>query len=195
MIILRRRKFIINKPLQFRLLLISLSYLVLFFIVMATLLFAPLMIEMERSGQASENALQAANQILYLHSYFWPVGLLTLAVIGLHSIRTSHKVAGPFYRLNLVFKAMKEGTLPRPIQTRKSDYLLTEIETVNQVLDIFRSNMQEIKKAQAHLNRAILECNKVASHASKEQIVERIDDITRRENQLEDKINYFKIES
>jgi methyl-accepting chemotaxis protein len=195
MIILRRRKFVINKSLQYSLLFVSLLYAILFLVVVGASLFIPLMVELGKAEEFSEKSLQTANLILYLHSNFWPAVLLSLIFIGLHSVRTSHRIAGPFYRLNLVFRNMKEGNLPRPIQLRKGDYFFPEIELFNQMIEKFRGKVTEVQGAQAQLNEAISECSKVTSHASKEEIIEHVNNITEKGNQLADRVRYFKIES
>jgi methyl-accepting chemotaxis protein len=193
--IFRRRRFVINRSLQYSLFFISLLYVILFLAIVGASLFIPLMVELGKTEEFSEKSLQAANLILYLHSNFWPAVLFSLIFIGLHSIRTSHKIAGPFYRLNFVFRAMKEGNLPKPIQLRKSDYFLPEIELFNQMIEKFRGKVTEIQGLQAELSEAISECSEVTSHASKEEIIEHINNITEKGNQLAYKVRYFKIES
>jgi len=195
MIIFRRRRFLINRSLQYSLLFISLLYVILFLAIVGASLFIPLMVELGKAQEFSEKSLQAANLILYLHSNFWPAVLLSLIFIGLHSIRTSHRIAGPFYRLNFVFRSMKEGNLPRPIQLRRGDYLFPEVELFNQMIENFRGKVTEIQGLQAKLSEAISECSEVTSHASKEKIIEHINNITEKGNQLAYKIRYFKIES
>jgi len=195
MSILRRRKFVINKSLQYSLLFVSLLYAILFLVVVGAALFIPLMVELGKAEEFSEKSLQTANLILYLHSNFWPAVLLSLIFIALHSIRTSHRIAGPFYRLNIVFRAMKEGSLPRPILLRKGDYFFPEIELFNQMIEKFRGKVTEVQGAQAQLSEAISECSKVTSHASKEEIIEQVNKITEKGNQLADRVRYFKIES
>lgn len=193
--IFRRRRFVINRSLQYSLFFISLLYVILFLAIVGASLFIPLMVELGKTEEFSEKSLQAANLILYLHSNFWPAVLFSLIFIGLHSIRTSHKIAGPFYRLNFVFRAMKEGNLPKPIQLRKSDYFLPEVELFNQMIEKFRGKVTEIQGLQAKLSEAISECSEVTSHASKEEIIEHINNITEKGNQLAYKVRYFKIES
>jgi methyl-accepting chemotaxis protein len=195
MFISRRRKFVINKNLQYSLLFVSLLYAVLFLVVVGAALFIPLMVELGKSEEFSEKSLQAANLILYLHSNFWPAVLLSFIFICLHSIRTSHRIAGPFYRLNLVLRAMKEGNLQGPINVRKGDYFYPEIELFNQMIENFRGKVTEVQSAQIQLSEAISECSKVTGHASKEEIIEHINKITEKGNQLADRVRYFKIES
>lgn len=191
----RRRKFIINKDLQFSLLTISIFYLLLFLVVIGSILFVPVMIELDRVDYASDQAVQAASKILYMHSKFWPAVILALIVIGLHSIRTSHKIAGPLYRFDRLFERMKEGNLPQKVTLRKGDYLINEMKLINEMLESLKIRVQEIKEAQVGLNESISECKAVVSHASKEEIEKRMNDITEKGDQLGEKLSYFKLDS
>ena len=191
----RRRHFIINKDLQFSLLTISIFYLLLFLVVIGSILFIPVMIELDRVDYDSDQAVQAASKILYLHSKFWPAVIMALIVIALHSIRTSHKIAGPLYRFARLFESMKEGNLPKKVTLRKGDYLLNEVGLINEMLESLQIRVQEIKDAQSGLNEAISECKDVVSHASKDEISKRMNDITEKGDQLGEKLAYFKLAS
>jgi len=191
----RRRHFIINKDLQFSLLTISIFYLLLFLVVVGSILFIPVMLELDRVDYASEQAVQAASKILYLHSKFWPAVLLVLVLICLHSIRTSHKIAGPLFRFDRLYESMKEGNLPKKVTLRKGDYLRNEMENINEMLESLTIRVQEIKDAQSGLNEAISECKDVVSHASKDEISKRMNDITEKGDQLGEKLAYFKLAS
>jgi methyl-accepting chemotaxis protein len=153
------------------------------------------MIELDRVDYYSDEAFQAANKILYIHSKFWPAVLFVLIFIALHSIRTSHKIAGPLYRFNRLFETMKEGNLPKRITLRKGDYLLKEAALINEMLESLQKGVQEIQEAQSGLNVAISECKDVVSHASKDEIFKRMNDITEKGDQLGEKLAYFKLAS
>ena len=191
----RRRKFVINKDLQYSLLIIPLFYLLLFSVVIGSILFVPLMIELDKAEVYSKQAFQAASKILYLHARFWPGVLLSLIAIALHSIRTSHKIAGPLWRMNVFFEAMKEGNLPKPMHIRKRDYLLREVELINQMIENMHIKVKEIHEAQACLKEAISECKDAVSHGSRDEILERMNDLAEKGDQLGDKLAYFKIVS
>lgn len=191
----RRRKFIINKDLQYSLLIISIFYVFLFIIVIGSILFIPAMIELDQVDYGSDQAVQAASKILYLHSKFWPAVLLVLIFICLHSIRTSHKIAGPLYRFNLLFASMKKGNLPKRVTVRKGDYLLKEVAVINEMLEGLQKGVQEIQEAQVGLNEAISECKDVVSHASKDEISRRMNDLSEKGDQLSEKLAYFKLAS
>jgi methyl-accepting chemotaxis protein len=190
----RRRKFIINRDLQLKLLFASLFYVFLALAVVGSGLFIPLFTELDKPGATSLKLQQAAKMILYLHEKFWPAVLLSLVLICLFSIRTSHRVAGPLYRITLVLRSLKEGKLPKPVHPRKGDHLDAEIETTNQMIEGLRIHVGEIQKAQADLNDAIAACSKVIGHASSEELTNLMKDISEKRDRLEERISYFKIE-
>src|SRR5262245_57738874 len=101
---LRRRKYIVNKKLQYSLLFFSVLYLVTFIAVVGSVLFVPLMLQLDQENMSFEATLHAADQLLYLHANFWPAVAVFLVIICLHSIYISHKIAGPLYRFNTIFK-------------------------------------------------------------------------------------------
>jgi len=137
---------------------------------------------------------QAAKILLYLHANFWPAVLCSLVLIVILSVRTSHKVAGPLYRISLVLDSLKDGILSRAIHPRKGDRLAAEIEITNQMLEGLRMHVGEIQKAQADLNDAIAACSKVIPHASREEMALHMKDIREKGSTLEERIRYFNIE-
>ena len=191
--IFKRRKFIVDRKLQLTLMIISFSYVILFCAVMGMYLFIPLMMELDKSDRGSDRKLVAANQILYLHEKFWPALLLSLFAIGCHSIFISHKIAGPLYRFNLIFKAIKEGIVPTPIRLRTGDYLYCEMENINQMLERLRDKLTELQEAQAHLNRSIIECKDIVSHSSMNELIKKMEDLDEEGKKLEEKLGYFKV--
>jgi hypothetical protein len=172
---------------------ISLSYVILFCAVMGAYLFIPLIAELDRSEIGSGRALVASIRILYLHEKFWPGLLLSFFVIGCHSIFISHKIAGPLYRFNLIFKAIKEGNVPTPTRLRKGDYLYSEMENINQMLEGLRDNLTELQEAQAHLNRSIIECKDMVSHSSMDELIKKMEDLGEQGKKLEEKLRCFRV--
>ena len=189
----KRRKYVVYRKLQLTLLIISLSYVILFCAVMGTYLFIPLMMELDKSGIGSDQAFVAAKRILYLNEKFWPALLLTFFAIACHSLFISHKIAGPLYRFNLIFRAMKEGAVPSPIQLRKGDYLYNEMENINQMLERLRGKLTEVQEAQAHLNRSIIKCKDTVSHSSMNELIKNMEDLGEQGKKLEEKVGYFKV--
>jgi len=191
--IFRRRKYVIRPKFQVILIIISLSYVIFFCAFIGANLFIPLMMELDKSDIGSDQALVAAIRILYLHERFWPALLLALFAIGCHSIFISHKIAGPLYRFNLIFKKIKEGIVPTPIQIRTGDYLYNEMENINQMLERLREKLTELQEAQADLNRSIIACKETAHPSSPDELFKKMEDLVDKGKKLEEKMGYFRI--
>ena len=117
----RRKRFIINKPLQYRLVVFSLCYIVAFLVVFGCTLFVPLMFALDRGDMTSQEVVRAAKQLLYFHEHYWPAVLVCLLAVSLHSLYTSHKIAGPLHRFTSLFQAITAGQLPQPTRLRQGN--------------------------------------------------------------------------
>jgi methyl-accepting chemotaxis protein len=191
--VLRRRKYVIRPKFQGLLMILSISYVIFFCAVIGTYLFIPLMMELDRSDIGSDQALVAAKRILYLNEKLWPALLFSFLAIACHSIYTSHKIAGPLYRFNFIFKAIKEGTVPSPIQVRKGDYLYQEMENINQMLEQLRDKMTELQEAQAELNRSIINAKDTVHPSSMDEFIKKMENLAEQGRKLEEKVGYFKV--
>ncbi len=190
---LRRRRFLINRPLQFRLLWNSLMHVVLFVVVTAVSLFLPSMIELRNLATYSEKTVQAANQILYLHDYFWPSVVFVLIAIFLDSIRVSHKIAGPLFRFNRTFEAIEKGELPSTIRIRKGDLLAEESEAINRMLGGLRENVRAIQETYTVLRETLSGWAEAGKESSSTEMEDRVKDLVEKADQLEERIQCFKV--
>jgi hypothetical protein len=119
----KRRNYVVNRKLQLTLMFISFGYVILFCAVMAAYLFIPLMRDMDISERDSLAAFVASIRLVYLDETFWPALLLSFLAIACHSIFISSKIAGPLSRFSRIFREIKEGIVPGPMQLRPRDYL------------------------------------------------------------------------
>lgn len=191
----RRRKFVVKPRLQYSLLLLALSYVLFFLLVTGAALFLPLVLQLRATEPLSREAAEAARNILYLHSNFWPAALLSIAAIALHSIRTSHKVAGPLYRFSGVFEAVKGGRIPKRIQLRKGDYLHEEMGEINAMLESLRAAIGDIEKAQESLQEAVYRRRERGSSDLVNQEHSYVEDVVAKANNLARATAKFRIEA
>jgi methyl-accepting chemotaxis protein len=189
----RRRKFIIRKKLQYNLLALTFIYAIILIAVVASSLFIPLMIDMGTGTDASPKAIKASHVILYLHENFWPPILFAFIAIGLHSVRISHKIAGPLYRIDLFFKDLIKGTVSEPIHLRNDDYLSEEVATINQAMQGVRDNIKDIKAAQEELTATISSGSSRLSESSKDELSTYLRDISSQAKKIGDKIDLIKV--
>ena len=189
----KRRKFVVHTKFQVKLMIISFGYVIFFCAFMATFLLVPLMTQIDKSVRGSEEAFVAALRLLYLNERLWPALLISFLAIGCHSILTSHKIAGPLYRFNSIFKAMGEGILPSPTQLRARDYLYHELENINQMLERLREKITELQVGQARLHRSIVQCRDRGPHSSIEELMKEMEDLAEQGKRLEEQLGYFKV--
>jgi methyl-accepting chemotaxis protein len=176
-----------------RLLCNSFLYVLLFVAVIGVVFFVPLMAELTDPENVSARTVQVGNQMRYLYTYFWPAVILAMIFIFLHSVRASHKVAGPLYRFTVVLEALKEGEISSPISIRKGDYLHQEADLINEVLESLRENLEGLQEAQVQLNKALTEYRDELGQDLSTEEKARVRDLTERADQLTDRLRYFKL--
>jgi hypothetical protein len=191
----RRRNFLVNKNLQFSLLCITVGYVIFFFLVMSASLFVPLMVNLTTdSGNISKKTIESANNLIFLHNNFWLPSVLCLISIAIHSIRTSHRIAGPIYRLNTVVDSIKQGILPAPLRgLRKGDYLTAEFSQASDMVESLRLKLGDIQASHEDLDKTISQCNALSGIAQQDEVIKSINEIRAKSSQLGEKIGCFSI--
>lgn len=154
----RRRTYIVNPTFQIGMLVTSLGYVVFLVFVVAVAVFAPLVLQLTQPGPDTIETSDAALRLLYLHQVYWLPALLGVLVIALHSIGTSHRVAGPLYRFRRVHESMTAGVVPRRVTLRKGDQLLREADAVNAMLDSWRTFVDDAHREMHRLREAVENC-------------------------------------
>ncbi|MCA9754385.1 MAG: hypothetical protein KDA27_01175 [Candidatus Eisenbacteria bacterium] len=149
--LMRRRRFLIHKKLQYQLLLGTLWHVVLILVIAVAILFVPLMVQLATNDPNSDAALRAANHLLYLHGRFWPTLVLVAVFIGLDALRTSHRIAGPLLRFSRALEVVREGRIPKTIVLREGDFLLEECARINEAIELAEARSLEREEAQAAL--------------------------------------------
>ena len=150
---LRRRKFLVDGSLQLRLISVSVGYVAFYVFMIAAATFVPLIYEMRSLNPNSNRAYLLANSFIFLHRHVWPITLLVLAAVILHSLVISHKVAGPLYRFRRIFSELAAGKVPGQQRLRKGDYLQHEMKLINEMLHNLQSrasHLEEVQKAIAN---------------------------------------------
>ena len=142
----RRRRYFVNPRVQGPLLVHALGYAFFFLLVTAVGIFSPLVRDLEGLPVSQQNPFwNPAYSFLYLHYHFWPIALLAVLAIAVHSILSSHRMAGPLYRLSNLFRGMKEGRMPARQVIRKKDFLHPEFEEFNGMVEAWKGKIREFK--------------------------------------------------
>jgi methyl-accepting chemotaxis protein len=135
----KRKKIVINKPLQFIFSGITIYFILIVIIVVGGLTYFITLntilsqIEMENKFINAYEIVKKIN-ILLLKK----IGLLILLLIILVfylEIRFLHRIAGPLFRIERTLKEISEGKDVEPIKLRKKDFYKSLAESVNKVIE------------------------------------------------------------
>ena len=136
----KRRKFIVNKKLQFQYIAFTIVPLVLGAAFVYYLIYLSAMNHMAIPEIILSNLLPAmehANTVLIVIA---PLVLLALFAL---SMLASHKLAGPLYRLDQELHKIASGDYSVRIKFRRGDELSSLAQSLNKVLDVLEQKTNE----------------------------------------------------
>lgn len=117
-----RRKYLINREVQLKYVLLVVAMLVLYTLFLLAAIFVPQMrhfsAETSLAGKAAE-----AGALLELHQSFWPAAGVVITVFGLLSILVTHKIVGPLFSIDRTIREMASGNLTVRARIRQGDEL------------------------------------------------------------------------
>ena len=192
----RRKRFLVDKRLQLRFVWMNLIYAALPLIAVAVSLFSPLIFQLYNLDGQSAEASNAAVNLLFLHDRFWPPVLITLVLVMAHSLKTTHRIAGPLFRFRSVFASIEAGILPKPVKLRKNDYLDAELNAINRMLDSLRLQVSEITRLAEKLHESAGRYGDSVDHSRTIEAADEIwNDIVKTEDQLLKVLSRFRVEN
>lgn len=143
----RRQYSIVDRSLQYRFLALVLVYGAVIVFFLGVSLFVPDILDIMNEDLALETRAMAADRMLSLHSRVWPAIVALLCFLGLHSFRIFHRLIGPLYRFRMVFGEVMRGSLDIRVKLRKKDYLHSEEEGFNDMMDVIQRKWDEVQSA------------------------------------------------
>lgn len=149
----RRRGSIVH-PLQVRMLSQVIIYSLIIFVLLAIPVFKPLMQALDNPTLSWQERAVVANDLLNLHTRFWPWALgasFVVLIHCIHSVRLMHRIAGPLHRLKRVFPQIGNGNLCIRTTLRQGDYLTPEVDLVNQMAVQLQAKVSALKHVQVLL--------------------------------------------
>ncbi len=151
----QRRVFTVTSSFQYRFLSMTLiySFIIVFFFVIAVIV--PDVIEMQDNSLSLETRSYAANRMLTKHAWIWPVVILLIVALGLHSFREFQKIAGPLYRFRWAFEQLENGNLLSSVKVREKDLLIKEEDSLNKMLTSLNGKLGTIRQETAATIKSI----------------------------------------
>jgi methyl-accepting chemotaxis protein len=187
----RRKKYVVDRALQYRLLGYNAIY---FFITVAALslvLFTPLIFEISDPSLSPRQQAEVAGKILYLHSYLWPALFLILVILGFHSMLVSNKIAGPLYRFRATFQKIIEGDISEPFRIRKGDLLINEQTKMDEMLTTINSKITRVQVEGAAIGELLARMRAQELSAEAKALLKELGEHHERLKKVAD---YFKVE-
>lgn len=128
----RRRPRLIDRRFQLGLAWRMMLAYFLFYLAGIVVVFFPSMFVLA-TGSKLESLEPAAREFLVLHRRVWPAALVVLGGVFAYTLVSSHRIAGPVYRINAVLRDMLEGKYPPSIVLRKGDHLQETADLLGQL--------------------------------------------------------------
>ncbi|MCM8771903.1 MAG: hypothetical protein NC922_02320 [Candidatus Omnitrophica bacterium] len=135
----RRKRYLINKSVQFILSGVTIYLIVLFVIFVAGLTYYITLntilsqLELENKLISAHEIVKTINSILIKK-----IGLICfifLLITFYLEIRILHRIAGPLYRIEKVLRELAQGKNVEKIKLRKKDFYKSLADAVNEVID------------------------------------------------------------
>jgi len=143
----RRRSYIVNRSLQYRFLATIIIYCFITVAFLSVYLFVPEIMRLEDESLSLQVRAVAADRILTFHSRIWPASIALICFLGIHSILFFHRVAGPLYRFHGAFERVRQGDMSFQVRIRRKDYLHTEEELINEMIEAIAGKLRTIQLA------------------------------------------------
>ena len=189
----KRRKILID-PLQYRLLGITLLYFLATTTIFAVALFLPVIMELQTDGQDIQQRALLASEFLALHRRFWPALLITFVLLSVHSVLTSHRIAGPLYRFKVVFAAVAQGDLTPWTGIRTHDLLGKEADALHLMVVSLRERISGIAVDHINARRSFGRLKRALQTKSLDDARAKLDELEASLYSLGDTVEQFKIE-
>jgi len=181
----KRKQVIVDRQGQFKVLAVVAIYMLVAILLTGFLMFIPSFLRLSDTADSVQQ-YNAAREVLVLHKRFWPSVLITVALLGGHSIFMFHRLFGPLYRFKATMQEISRGDLSFRISLRKKDFLKEEEKVVNDMITSLHGKISVIKEENILLSAAI---NRLASDLEQQEL--SLDTVRGRVSelqQIEDKV-------
>ncbi len=150
----RRRKILVQPAYQLRAAAVILLAILFYSGLLGVLLFYPLMVEFDAAG-SSQQQLWIANQVLELHTRFWPSVLVIAVLVAIQSLFVTHRVVGPAYHLRRVMQGLGEGRFDVRAHLRRFDRLKDLEAALNSLGESLQRREQAVAEREVRLRAEV----------------------------------------
>ncbi len=152
----KRRKYFINKEIQLKYILLTISLLALYTLIMLAAVFGPYILVMITDSSLKQKAV-ASQVLLLMHGSVWPGIACVIILFGIYSIFITHKIVGPLFVIDRVTKKITDGDLSVRAHIRKTDDLHDFKDNFNLMADHMEGLLVDLDREYRHLSKYISE--------------------------------------
>ena len=189
----RRRRYIVDKRLQIRLLVYNGMYFLIITAAIWAGLFLPLALDLSNPNLSISEQGEVAGKILYLHSRLGPILLIVFVILAIHSVLISHRIAGPLYRFKATFNQVAQGDLSKVVAIRKGDLLVNEQNKIEEMIGTLSSRLKNVKREHAAMEQALQSLIRSQGNVSENTAKEAIAQLEGCHLRLKKELEYFKL--
>ncbi len=153
--LMERRRVLVDRPFQLDFIYRVACYSVFVMAVLAGGLLFPVLKDLHTDGPWAN---ESATAMLYVHEHIWPIAILLPVLCVLWSLWLSHRIAGPMVRIKRCMSTLSTGVIPEPVTLRPGDYMQSEVEQLNQMLESLSERALEVGAAETVLQQSIHIC-------------------------------------
>ncbi len=188
---IKRRIYIVDSKLQYKLVAVIVFYFLVILAVVAISLFLPLFQGLHDTNLDMTGKGLIAEKILFIHIRFWPAFIFISAILTLHSIVVFHRIVGPLYRFRMFYKTISAGDLSGEVKIRKNDYLHRDERLLNDMLAGLRARIDAIRKEHDLLHHDLQRLGSMDVSDANPGIFSRIDTALKRSDSLKKALQGF----
>jgi methyl-accepting chemotaxis protein len=189
----RRRRYIVDRSLQYRLLIYNAIYFVIIVLSIGAALFLPLYFQLSDPALTAAQQGEVAGRVLYLHGNLWPAVLVVFIILCIHCVLVSHRIAGPLYRFRETFQQIIAGDISNRVRIRKADFLANEQEKIADMMAMLQSRIGKIRSEQAAAERVLDDLLGNPENQMEERTKAKIAQIQFHNMAVKKEVEYFKL--
>ena len=137
------KNLLIDKDIQLRIIVNTLLYLAFSIIVMLSVMFYPLALDMTLSNDL-EVQYNAAYAFLFLVQRLIPAVVVLFILFGTHMVFVTHRICGPLENFAQTLEKIAKGDLTRRVSLRRDDYFKKKSTQINHMIDGFSSIVNKL---------------------------------------------------
>jgi methyl-accepting chemotaxis protein len=188
------RNYLIYKDLQLHLLAQSFIYVSLMVMASIGIILYPLIHDMIILDDL-ERQYEAAQTFLSMVKWLVPAILTLLVLFMWHLIIITHRICGPLVNFTHIFNRLAEGDLTHKVHLRRGDYLMSEGERINHMIDGISGLINRLRTDHGKLMITLQGMKERAKDIdTKEKLEVALEMIMQEAKYLSDTLSHFKVE-